>query len=57
MENEEALRRKNEILMYILENAIAELLEGASPEYREEVFEIIGTSEEELKELGFSIVE
>ena len=48
--------RKNERLMYLLENAIGELKNGAEDWFRDQALELIGTSEEELKDLGFKII-
>ena len=52
MTDKEKIKR----LMDILERAIGELREGAEDWYQEELFDLIGTDEEELKELGFKII-
>ena len=53
MEDKEKIRR----LMELLEAAIYELKNGAEDWYQDEVLDLIGTDEEELKELGFSITD
>ena len=53
MEDKDKIKR----LMELLEAAIYELRNSAADWYQDEVLDLIGTDEEELKELGFSIVD
>ncbi len=49
-------KEKIEILMQIVEKAIYELKKSSESWFGDRVYDLIGTSEEELRKLGFKIV-
>ena len=48
--------KKIEILMHLLENAVGELRNSAEDWYQDEILDLVGTNEEELRSLGFSVI-
>lgn len=49
-------QKKIEVLMHLLSNAIGELRNSAEDWYQDQVLDLIGTTEEELRSLGLEII-